>query len=253
MPAPAAQLVGSSATKLLQAKALDPIKQTAATLASLSKTEAETLLVDLIESRSFNAFQLGGVLALIQASHWYSDGEVTSFRQYVEEKYGVKYRKAMYLIAIYEGLTEAQIEWSAVEHLGWSKLAIIAPVLIHGNVDWWVETAAGMTVRQLQEYVQSHEWETLPQDPPEAPAVSTLTFKVYGEQRESIEAAVQKRMQLAGTEEKAEALALICAEYLSGANGGSHDWLAAVKKVGLHEALTKLSELYPDAEITVEL
>jgi hypothetical protein len=78
-----------------------------------------------------------------------------NFREFVEKKHGIHYRKALYWIEIYKRLVEAEVPWEKVKNIGWTKLKDLAPVLTKENVDSWVKVAEEQTALQLVETVKA--------------------------------------------------------------------------------------------------
>lgn len=180
--------------------------------------KAVPLLVDTIEK---NYFQLGGALSLIQSNSWHTNHGFENLRQYVESECGMEYRKAMYLISIYNSLTSSGVEWTKVKDLGWSKLKEIANIITTENVDEWVEVIKDMQVFQIREYIKIKTAGTTAGDNGESAAneakkLSTMTFKVHEDQKQSIREALDKNKHESGTEFDTVALENICIDYLAG-------------------------------------
>jgi hypothetical protein len=91
--------------------------------------------------------RVGGYLKRINDNTWWS--KFASFEAYVFEQFGFKLRKAQYLIATYDSLVSNKIPWSKVQHLGWTKVKMLAPILTLENVGEWVAIAGPLTVLQL--------------------------------------------------------------------------------------------------------
>ena len=189
------------------------------TVENLKEQEARALVVQLCEGAEFTFFKLGGVLSVIQANGWF--GPYASFKDYVESERGLNYRTARYWIAIYNGIVESGVPWAKVKHLGWTKLKEIVQVLTVDNVDQWVALAEKQTTLQLIETVKKAQ---NPDDDEggEAKTVTTKTFKLHDDQRETIEAALAKCRKVANTDVDTVALEYICLDYLAGpgAKGG---------------------------------
>ncbi|MEK0325571.1 MAG: hypothetical protein QQN63_07685 [Nitrosopumilus sp.] len=129
-------------------QATDLIVETVLEIEDMTKEEAFSIVPTLIESVDFSYFKLGGVLSAIQENDWWVD-EADSFKNFIPERFGLHYRKAMYLIKIYDGLVEADIPWVKVSGLGWTKLKELADILTQENVDEWVAQANNLSVLQL--------------------------------------------------------------------------------------------------------
>lgn len=237
---------------------VDIIVQTAKEIGDLDKETALEIVPDLIDSVDFSYFKLGGVLSAIQDNDWWQ-GESGSFKEFIQDNFGLHYRKAMYLINIYDKLVEADIPWAKVSGLGWTKLKELADILTAENVDEWVELAKGMTTLNLIAAVKAAKAGEL--DPsgttdPDTSGVSTITFKVHPDQKESINQAVEHAMEEAETEFKGVALEAICMNYLA---GGSTKKTPTPSLTSLMEGKDALEVLeafevvFPDVNITVEI
>ena len=151
----------------------------------LDKDDVISTLKDSLDQEGSNNFRVGGLLAKIQESGWWNE-DYSSFKAYIEDQFGIHYRKAMYLIAIYNGLVQSDIPYEKVSHLGWSKIKELADIISVDNVDEWVEKANSMTVMALREEVKKakQNGHTLPStEVSEEANVSTFTVKVHNDQK----------------------------------------------------------------------
>jgi hypothetical protein len=231
-------------------------------------SEAETMVRTLLEDTEFNAFKIGGYLAVIQAKQWF--GNYANFKDYVEGVFGLHYRKANYWVNIYTGLLEANVSWEQVKGLGWTKLKELVGILTPENVVEWVEKASGMTTIQLIEHLKAEKkgggkategGESLP--------VTTMTFKVHSDQKEVIEQAITKAKQASGTESQTAALEGIALEYLGKApaapakTGGEMPSMLEVfqhqkekhgsnKDALLAEIFEAFEKVFPDINLTID-
>jgi len=252
--------------KAKTAKVKDMIADTAHTIENLTMDKAYAMVKDLSNDMDFTYFKLGGVLSVIQANNWYTDSGFDNFRAFVEEKFGIGYRKAMYMIGIYNGLVESGVPWDTVKDLGWTKLKELAEILTEENVDEWLEIATDMTVLQLQDYIkQLNKGDTETGDAPEVDdtnKVTTLTFKVHEDQKEVITDAVDKAKNDADTEHNNVALEAICMQYLSGGKPTKASKAKAAKIPTLkeqmqasdwEEVLEIFEQLWPEVQLTAEV
>lgn len=250
---------GNKSKKKSTDKMDDPISEVCSEVLALDKESAFAQAHALIESVDFNYFHLGGVLSAIQDNEWYLEEGYESFKECIEERFGIKYRKAMYLIGIYEYLVEADIPWSKVSKIGWTKLKEIAPYLNSENVDEWAKLASELTVIQLQEYIRNmnknEEGGSDDEGDGDSSPLSTLTIKVHEDQKETILEAIERAKEEYATDYPGVALEAICASYLS---GGKKNFTKAgaieyFKQIGYEKGLTIVEKAYPDMNITVEL
>lgn len=181
---------------------------------SLTQAKAFSLVEELVNSSGINEFRLGGVLAHILDESAKEGGEAwldgcDSFKTLLDSRFGIHYRKAMYLINIYKQLVEKQIPWDEVKSLGWTKLKELTPVLTAKNVAGWVKKAEKLTVLQLIELIKKQAAKGTDATVKEPSIVTTMTFKLHADQKESVRSALDKVKEEAKTEFDSQALHLI--------------------------------------------
>lgn len=242
--------------KVSENAANDWLLMTATEIENLKENDAFSLVEKILDEQGVNDFRLGGVLAVIQENGWLEGHE--SFRSLCEQKFGIHYRKAMYLIQIYSDLVENQIPWDKVKNLGWTKLKEIAHILTTDNVDDWVKKATVMTVLQLQDAVkaflnkktatQSEEGSTV------TSTVTTLTFKLHADQKETVRHALDKAKAECNTEFDTVALENICMGYLGGSVQAAVGAPASLKDVmakhTFEEVLEVFEQVFPHIDLT---
>ena len=195
----------------------NPIMQVANEIEGLKdQASIETEITTVLASEGMNDFRLGGLLLKLLEVGTFNDN--STFKEYIEQRWGVKYRKARYLIELYNGLLKSGIPWEAVAGIGWSKVITLLPVLTKENVASWVEKAKQYNNDTLQGAVKAAlagDGATNPKDADlQASKLKTLTFGVGPDQEELIGEAVKHAMAVGKTEHKGVALELICTEYL---------------------------------------
>lgn len=226
----------------------DVIQDAVHIIENLKKEPALKLIQDLIEQGDVTEFKLGGVLSLVQANGWYAP--YASFHEFVENEHGLHYRKATYLIDIYNRLGQSGVPWSKVKSIGWTKLKEIAKVLTVENVDEWVQIANSSNTLTLIDTVKAHLAKDAPKGEQEqaSKTVTTKTFKVHEDQKATIEAALSKARDQGKTSVDTVALELICMDYLGGVTIDQK-----LKAMGLEAAANALAKAFPDANIDVGL
>lgn len=219
---------------------------------NLTKTKALNEAERLAENIEVNYFKLGGVLKLINDNSWYEGFE--SFDAFVLEHYGFAGRKARYLISIYDNLVTKQIPWEKVSGLGWTKLKDLAPVLTPDNVDEWVAKATPVTVVELQAMLKAAQ----PSEEGEKTAKTTadvikITFKLKTDQAEIVQQALAKAKGELKTEYDSVALENIAAGYVGGVSqvNKPYDLDQVIQATGFQPLLQRVSELFPEWDITV--
>lgn len=234
-----------------------------AEIESLSQEEAVSMIGELADAGNFNNFKLGGVLSLVQANSWWKsdDGKYESFKAFIEEQYGIAYRKAMYLISIYNSLVDSKVPYSKIKDVSWTKLKELAPILTPENVDEWVKKAAELTVLQLQAAIKAAQTGKLNAASDdsviaaEQAKITTLTFRVHPDQKETIKAAVEKARSEASTEYDGVALEAICMGYLSGASKAAPEksLVEIFKGKSYKDLLDAFEAVFPDIDLKVSV
>jgi len=236
----------------------DLIVETVVEIEGMTKADAFSIVPSLIESVDFSYFKLGGVLSAIQENQWWVD-EADSFKEFIPERFGLHYRKAMYLIKIYDGLVEADIPWFKVSGLGWTKLKELADILTTENVDEWVERANNLSVLQLIAAVKAFKSGELSTDgttEADTSGVTTITFKVHPDQKETIKQAVEQALEESDTEFKSVALEAICLNFLAGGSTKPSKPLSlagTMEKYSVHHVLDAFEATFPTVDLTADL
>lgn len=236
----------------------DLIVETVAEIENMTKEAAFLIVPSLIESVDFSYFKLGGVLSAIQDNCWWED-DADTFKDFIPERFGLHYRKAMYLIKIYDGLVEADIPWHKVSGLGWTKLKELADILTQENVDEWVAKAESLSVLQLIAAVKAFKSGELSTDgttDPDSSGVSTITFKVHPDQKETIKQAVDQALEDSDTVFKGVALEAICLNFLAGGSTKASKPMSLVgtmEKYSVEQVLDAFEVVFPNTNITAEL
>lgn len=239
----------------------DLIVKTAHEIENLKEDKAFKLIPTLMNNIDHDGFRLGGVLSVIQSQGWFMNKGYENFRAYVEAECGIQYRKAMYLIQIYNGLVESGVQWHQVGHLGWTKLKELAPILTFHNVDEWVGVAENMTVLQLQEHIKAASAGTESGSSPEkadadtSKKTTTLTFKLQEDQKTTIREALDKCKHETGTEFDAVALEAIALDYMGGESKLKKIPTLVELMTGKspEEVLEAFGEVFPDVGIEATL
>lgn len=237
----------------------DVISSTVQEIKGMKAEKAFSMVPKLLDNIDHDYFKLGGILSAIQSEGWFMEHAFENFKAYVESECGIQYRKAIYLIQIYNGLVASGVKWEDVKHLGWTKLKELSSILTPDNVGEWVGLAEGMTVLQLQEHIKSAtaapNSDAKPDDDAEAKQVTTMTFKLHTDQKETVREALDKAKHEVGTEFDAVALESIALNFLGGESKlQSVPTLAELMKgKSAEEVLGIFGEVFPDVELSATL
>lgn len=196
------------------AKVVDPLVARIHAIGNFNKETAISRVLECEDRVAETYFELGGALAQIQNSEWFSP--YLTFDKWVEGETEMGRSKARALIQIYTALANSGLLWAEVGHLGWTKLRRIAKVLTKDNADHWVEVASKHSRSELVEIVKKHLTDHADEHPEMAKPTHKKTFLFYEEQNGTVEAAIEKAMKDANTDVPSEAVSLICMDYLAG-------------------------------------
>lgn len=248
MPAKKKAPAKKAAEQTVEVPGEDALSDLVHEIETLKEDEARHMVSTLSNETDMTLFKLGGVLSLIQANGWFTP--YASFREYVEKEVGLHYRKATYWCAIYNHLAESKVPWEKVKSIGWTKLKEIAELLTIDNVDEWVAIAKSQTTLQLIETVKASKQKDSPKalEDQASKTVTTITFKVHEDQKETVKAAIAKAKDDSGTTVDTAALEFICLDFLGGQSMSDR-----LKKMGLEAALEALEKAFPNTNISVEL
>lgn len=186
---------------------------------NLSEEESNKRVIDLSEDIEFNYFKLGGVLAHIKDRQLFDKDVHSTFRDKVEDDFGMKYRKADYLINIFLNIVNSGVPFTKVQQIGWTKLKEIAHLLTEDNVDDWVEKAQSMNVSTLKAEVKnlaSGDQSDSTSSKTVTSEIKSMSFKFHEDQRETVETALAKAQEATGSDNKSVNMEAICLDYNSG-------------------------------------
>jgi hypothetical protein len=243
----------------------DPIIAFASKIEKVStRTEIDGIIKDHSNARQFELFKLGGAIAVAQVLFAKSKSEFEdykNFREYVEKAHGIPYSKAMRAAQIYKKLVDLEIPWAAFENIGWTKVLILLDVVTEDNVKHWVAKAKEMNVPSLKSLVEAEKQKGKTETEQGPKAVSTKSFQLHEDQKEVVNAALNKIKEESGTAFDAVALEYMAQSCLGGGTQFQNWDQALTYKIKhhedrlllLHEVITRLEQLYPDVEIEIKL
>lgn len=144
-----------------------------------------------------------------------------TWKDYVENEIAFKLRKAQYYVSIWNWFGKLPQEVrDKVAALGWSKVSVLVGVVDEDNVDEWVAKAMELTHEQLA--LEARKFLTPPEKVSDGGGggggeenVSRMTFVLYDEQKEVVDAAIEHAQDMSKSEKKGHNLALICQDFLT--------------------------------------
>lgn len=181
----------------------------------LADQDALDAAKSLIEQVERTYYMLGGVLA-----HIYKEGSHKSlgydgkrgFADYVEAELGIQYRKAMYLISIYEYFRALGVDENRLAEIGWSKAKELVNRATPENFDELVNFAKENTRDELIAFLKQ---QNVSDGSGEGGSVkkSKLTFSLFADQAEGVLRAIDAAKSMVGSDDPNQALEYICAEW----------------------------------------
>ncbi len=268
------KLINQAVTKTKKKKVAvippDPIGQATHNIENLDAEQARKMAHDLLDGAEFSSFQLGGVLLQVIEKKHYTKYGFADFKSFVDAEFGFKYRTAMYLVQIYNEVLEYKLDWDSIKHIGWTKLkTLLNPnlnLITAENVGQWIKKAEGMTVKQLEEAVKgasSGTQNATGHDP--GKDITTMTFKLHGDQKAVIRAALEKAKEIGDTQYDTVALEYIATQFLATPSVQpaaqpaavvqveGHSMLEVFKQAGYMAVLEAFEAAFPDIELSVEI
>ena len=119
----------------------------------LSRKDVLELLSFLTERINRQFIMMGGLLYTIRKNKWFDP--YATFAEFCDTLIGIQYRKAMYLIQIYEALITNHIPFEEVSELGFTKLTLLSAVLNENNYKEYIEWAIPLTTQQIEDHLKS--------------------------------------------------------------------------------------------------
>src|SRR5262249_17323621 len=242
----------------------DPIFKFASQIENKARTEVEEIVKNLSNARAFGRFQLGGAIERLRALFDKAKSEFAghkNFREYVEAVLGIRYSNAMRAAEIYRKLLDLGIPWSSFENIGWTKVLILLDVVTKDNVQQWVAQAKAMNFPSLKALVKAEKQKGKPGTEQGPKTITSKTFQLHEDQKEVVNAALEKIKDETGTTVDTVALEYLAQSYL-GAGIQFQNWDQALTYAIKHEGdrtlfvqqvITRLKELCPDLDINVEI
>lgn len=113
------------------------------------------LVRQLRDASDCSKYLQGGCLAkLYNEKLWRKRKPDMTFMEYVEDVIGIGYRKAMYLISIYERATKLGCTAEQLDRVGWVKARTILRIATKEDVDDWLALAETQTSQEVERDVR---------------------------------------------------------------------------------------------------
>jgi hypothetical protein len=145
----------------------------------------------------------------------YAKWEYVSFENYIDVELQIAYRKALYLVDVYNMAVNFNLDTVRLEKIGWTKTREVAKIINSENADEWLTMAENCTVKELMVAVKAEKEGILPKSNvvDELPTTSTVTFKLGMIEHAIIRDALDESLRLINTDDLALAFTNICQEW----------------------------------------
>lgn len=145
---------------------------------------------------------------------WQEMGYKT-FKEYVENEFGLEYRNAMYYVSIGEFVQFHGIQKELFEDVGWSKIKLILPEMVKSKmsgseIDKTLKSIKKMTVNELRLLLKNKDKKDTSQN---ETVKKTFTFTI--DQYEVIRTALDTIKERKNIDSDSYALEILCNLYLS--------------------------------------
>ena len=184
-----------------------------------TKSVEQELREEALEAR--NMVEIGYMkLARCLYDIYYRDAfrtwDYTTFEDYVDSELQINYRKAMYLIEIYNKATMLNMDLARLENIGWTKARELVRIVDQSNTDEWLSIAEESTAKELsfKVKVEKDKLDDRSSVSDAAPSTTTITLRLGEAENAIIQEAVEQSASLINTDDLALALANICQEWV---------------------------------------
>ena len=193
--------------------------QMVADVAGLNAEDSDNNLREMEEQLEFQHLRMGVLLSHMQSSELYLTLGYATLRDYIVDRTGMQYRKAMFLLSNANAVKELGIPPAHLKGVSWSALRYIVQVMDKDNYKKWLEAAQNLTHVALIEEIRQAKAEAagaLPKplaEGEEKPKPQSKLFNLFPDQKASVEAAIEKAKAEGHVESTGAALDLIAASY----------------------------------------
>ena len=167
------------------------------------------------QERDVRFVELGEYLCEVRAKQYWRMERLSSFDDFLAKRFPESRRKAYYLMAIHENLT--QIPKQHLREVGWSKAVELVKVARRDGEEFdcatWLHKAKEMPKKGFKSEVERHLTGK------ESEPWEIIYFKLYSSQLPVVEKALEIATLMLGTDKsRGYCLEMICADFLAGAN-----------------------------------
>jgi hypothetical protein len=151
----------------------------------------------------------------IYTQNVYQVWDFPNFENYIDSELQFNYRKAMYLVEIYNKALMLNMDMDRLERLGWTKAKELIRVVDQSNAEEWIEIAENSTAKELNFKVKTEKDSQRDKSSviDDTPTITTITLKLGMVEHAIIKDALEESARLINTEDIALAFANICQEW----------------------------------------
>ncbi len=168
-----------------------------------------------------NFWQFGAVLEHVWKSDLYRGWGFESWTDYIEHEVEISMRKAQYLIKLqswFDTMTPAIQKW--LRGLGWTKSRLLMGAVTADNAAEWKNRVAGKTVAEIEAMLKADSEErgsisASAETDDTGVRAAKWSVSLFPAQKEIVELATKKAMEVANSDKQGHALTMVCQEYLA--------------------------------------
>lgn len=203
---------------------------------------AETIRASVREAvravdRSY--LELADGLAEIYHQKYFETWGFTNFESYCTSELDFTYRKAKFLIEIWDKVQGYNISRDRIERIGWTKMKDIVKVMNDENYEEWLQRAEEMSVSQLSAQLSELKVEG-------SSGTTVVRLRMNAAEAAIIMEAVEAAKKLVNSDNDVSALEMICQDWME-AHGHSPE------KVSLEQHLAYLNKVYGVNVVAMDL
>lgn len=187
------------------------LNESLSTMASGVTLDLRAHIVEVRKQIDSLFLDLAKGLSEIYHKEYYVDWGYKTFESYVIGELDYSYRKAKYLVEVWDHVKNTELDISRIEAVGWTKMSNIARIMNDDNAELWLEKAEKLTVRDLNVEVKQVIDSSIPDT---RPKVTYMKFRLDSVDASIINEAITESSRINDTPDVALALAQICDEWL---------------------------------------
>jgi hypothetical protein len=176
--------------------------------------DARREIKDLDKTIEENSLRLSALLSEAYHKAYYTRWGYTDFQQFAEKETSTGYRKAMYLIKMWDRATALKIPEDRMKDIPWTKLRNVVPLMDADNKEELLQAAETMSVRELDSKIKQTK-----ACGKESSSVTTLKVEIMEEFASGILDAIEAAKEMLGTQNTATALYHICTDWMEQQEG----------------------------------